>query len=126
MFEMYHTTSKRIDRKDGTIVIENRCERTFDIEMPTVDNGRSLEVGDQGTLLIRETTDERVHSITMITDPRGVRGNSADEYAMHGWRGTFNDIAAYAYGWREVVSITPLKRGHGIRICFSVDTKLGG
>ena len=130
---------KRIDRKDGTTVIEYRykadsfppCEvgefaiLGFD---PTTGKERTLQADDEGVLLCTE--DHRPVPENRRQEPyyrlrladEGVPGNTNPNIRRyHGWRGTTQDRALYALGYRRVLESRPVTRGQGWRVVLSAD-----
>ena len=137
-----HTSATVIltERGDGTIRIEAVGRREYvaalggDLEyMPApldiVDDlggEREARPGDAGCLAESYSTaaggDKR--SVWLGANPAGIAGNLRGTRALTGWRGTTDDRAVIAHGWRRVISIEPRKRGIGWVAILSRD--LGG
>lgn len=137
-----HTSATVIltERGDGTIRIEAIGRREYiaalggDLEyMPAplgiVDDlggEREARPGDAGCLAESYSTaaggDKR--SVWLDANPAGICGNMSNARALTGWRGTTDDRAVIAHGWRRVISIEPRKRGIGWVAILSRD--LGG
>ena len=112
------------ERADGTIRIEaigttEKIDRwdvaEIDPDPLMIDGEQIADSGDCGCLYagddIRTATTAYVG---MVSDPEGLGGNvDPSVKSLDGWRGTTNDIATYAMGWREVMSVEPRKRGVG-------------
>jgi hypothetical protein len=114
-------TIKLTHRADGTAVVEH-IPGEYDSDWH---DDNMLSVGDEGTLVERERVTQPVGIIDVYIDRNdgGARGNMSSARCYHGWRGTTNDIARHAHGWRRVEAITPRKRGRGYRVTFSRDLK---
>lgn len=116
-------------RSDGTIRIEAIGRREYiaalggEVEytpapLTIVDDcgdERDAIPGDAGCLAesysVAGGDDKR--AVWMGSNPAGICGNASNERALFGWRGTTDDRAVVAQGWRRVLSIEPRKRGVG-------------
>lgn len=136
-----HTSATVIltERGDGTIRIEAIGRREYiaalggDMEYTPAPlavvydwGSHDAKPGDAGCLAesysVAAGGDKR--SVWLGTNPAGIRGNLSNERALTGWRGTTDDRAVIAHGWRRVISIEPRKRGIGWVAILSRD--LGG
>lgn len=132
-------------RVDGALVIEgigatvNGMEDIPNPPMITLDHDGGLycrppEEGDEGCLAstyyvgptywVDGEMRDPLPSAHLATHPEGIAGNSDPSIRrLHGWRGTWNDWATNARGWRKVLSYQPRKRGIGWRLVLSEDLK---
>lgn len=136
-----HTSATVIltERGDGTIRIEAIGRREYiaalggDMEYTPAPlavvydwGSRDAKPGDAGCLAesysVAAGGDKR--SVWLDANPAGICGNLSNERALTGWRGTTDDRAVIAHGWRRVISIEPRKRGIGWVAILSRD--LGG
>jgi len=135
-----HTSATVIltERRDGTIRIEAIGRREYiaalggDMEYTPAPlafvydwGARDAKPGDAGCLAesysVAGGDDKR--AVWLGTNPAGIMGNGGDR-ALTGWRGTTDDRAIIAHGWRRVISIEPRKHGVGWVAILSRD--LGG
>ncbi len=120
---------KIVTRKNGTVRVEVIGEREwYDPEVQigmciyTGDIRRNVRVGDEGVLVERQYFRSDAVDAYLWADPDGVPGNSNPAIKrLNGWRGTTNDVATFARGWRQVESISPRKRGVGVNIVLSAE-----
>jgi len=143
------TYSEIIDHTSATVILTERCDGTIRIEaigrrehiaalggdleyMPApldivddLGDEREARPGDAGCLAesysVAGGDDKR--AVWLGTNPAGIMGNGGDR-ALTGWRGTTDDRAIIAHGWRRVISIEPRKHGVGWVAILSRD--LGG
>lgn len=145
------TYSETIDQSAAIVTITERCDGTIRIEaigrrersiasvggdleyMPAplaiVDDlggEREARPGDTGCLVesYNTTSSDDKRAVWLDTDPAGIAGNLGGTRALTGWRGTTDDRAVIAHGWRRVISIEPRKRGIGWVAILSRD--MGG
>lgn len=72
----------------------------------------------EGTLGIHEDvkTGEIVGAF-MHPSKAGIPGNGNTNIKnLHGWCGTYDDVACYAHGLKRVKKVVKLKRGYGFRV----------
>jgi len=119
---------RTIHKKNGEVVAEIIGESAnlfLGFEEATWDflyepDGRPLRVGDEGCLVERTDNKNNLLSVALWDMPDGIPGNLNPAICkLWGSRGVDCDISRDAYGWRRVLSITPRKRGSGMRILFS-------
>lgn len=81
--------------------------------------------GNSGCMVINRNVsgDENIF-FYLVGNETGAPGNMNPAVCrLHGWRGTTNNRASYAYGWRKVLSVSPRKRGAGYTVLFSADLR---
>lgn len=121
--------SRKISKKqDGTIVLEFIARDDVeqkDIEYELLEQG--LSENNEGVFVTKESVLQPtgLHSAALYTEAiDGIGGNQdPQKKSMHGWRGTNNDIAVFAHGWRKVKSVRKRKRGKGYRVILSKDLR---
>jgi len=101
---------------------ENEPEKMVMMQHPdTNEEDDFVRVGDKGVLVTTENEygDDDLKA-WMWGDEDGYPGNSNREIKeRNGWRGTTNGRACYAHGYREVLEISPRKRGVGFYVILS-------
>lgn len=91
-----------------------------------IDMGFTPKVGQEVILISRKDTSiggsKEVFSAVLHTG-EGIPGNLSNERRYHGWRGTTNDIAAYAYGVRKITKVDNIDMGadYGYKVTVGRD-----
>jgi hypothetical protein len=82
----------------------------------------NTNTGEQRVLLESFNSNSRnpVSSYWLSNSSNPIQGNGNPNLtAYNGWRGTTNNVAVYAHGLREVISVKMLGRGCGVSILLS-------
>lgn len=71
---------------------------------------KTVSVGEKVMLIEKYNELTGKSNFTVNKSQDGISGNmNSDIKKYHGWRGTFNDVATYAHGLREVVKVGNLE-----------------